>query len=203
MELKHQAVSARKWRTAIRQVETHFRRGLPAVLFLTDPARTPDPVSIVSRLPRGSGIIYRHFGADDRRRIASALSEKAKSDGHVLLIAADPDLARAVDADGVHWPEARLDEARAWRGRFYLQTASAHSRRAIWNAERSGMDAALVSSVFPSQSKSAGRPLGVSRFRSLVANSAIPIYGLGGVSPKNAAQLSDIAGIAAVSAFAD
>ncbi|MEL7112182.1 MAG: thiamine phosphate synthase, partial [Pseudomonadota bacterium] len=53
------------------------------------------------------------------------------------------------------------------------------------------------------QSKSAGRPLGVSRFRSLVANSALPIYGLGGVSPKNAAQLSGIAGIAAVSAFAD
>ena len=203
MELKHQAVSARKWRAAIRQVEGHFPPHLPGALFLTDPERTPDPVSVARKLPSGTGIVFRHFGAADRFEIASELAETARARGLILLIAADPELAQAVQADGVHWPEARLFHAQAWQGKFALQTASAHTRRAIWNAARFGMDAALVSSVFPSMSKSAGRPLGVSRFRRFVETSAIPIYGLGGITPLNAARLATVAGLAAVSAFTD
>ncbi|MHA7901397.1 MAG: thiamine phosphate synthase [Henriciella sp.] len=201
MGLKHQAATARKWRAAIRQVESHFPAYLPPLLFLTDSDRTPDPLAIAATLPAGSGIIYRHFGAADRTEMAHALAGLAEQRHLTLLIAADPDLAKRVGADGVHWPEARLVQARAWRDQFAVQTASAHSRRAIWRAQQYGIDAVLVSSVYPSKSKSAGTPLGTARFRALVNGNTLPIYALGGVTATNAGQIADCAGLSAVSAF--
>ena len=202
MGLKHQAAFARKWRAAIRDVEQHFPAYLPPLMFLTDPQRIKDPISAVAHLPAGAGVIYRHFGAEDRTDVAGALSEICQFERRPLLIAADPILALSMGADGVHWPEARLSDARHWRGHFRLQTASAHSARAIRRAAISGMDAALVSSVFPSNSPSAGTPLNRTRFRMLARQATLPVYGLGGVDSHNAGQISGRAGISGVSSFA-
>ena len=202
MGLKHQAVTARKWRAAIRQVETHLPRPLPPLFFLTDPDRVPDPIAVARTLPRGSGVIYRHFGHADRYATATGLAHMCAQRGLCFLIAADPDLAKSVGADGVHWPEARLPQSRAWRDRFALQTASAHSRRAIWRAAEEGIDAVLVSSVFPSQSPSAGRPIGPTRLRTLAQTADLPVYGLGGITASNASRLSSVAGLASVSGLA-
>ena len=201
MGLKHQAVTARKWRAAIRQVETHLPWHLPPLLFLTDPNRTPDPIGDAAKLPAGSGIIYRHFGRQDRFDVAQGLAEVSTQRGLCLLITADPELAKHVGADGVHWPEARLLQAWKWRDQFQLQTASAHSRRAIWAAQRVQMDAVLVSSIFPSMSPSARRPMGVTRLRFLKQHTPLPVYGLGGVSVTNAPRIASVAGLASVSAL--
>lgn len=201
MGLKHQAVTARKWRAAIRQVETHLPWHLPPLLFLSDPDRTPDPVGDAAKLPSGSGIIYRHFGRPERLNVAEGLAEMSEQRGLHLLIAADPELAKHVGADGVHWPEARLPESWKWRDQFLLQTASAHSRRAIWAAQRAQMDAVLVSSIFPSMSPSARRPMGVTRLRFLKQHTPLPVYGLGGVSVTNAPRIASVAGLASVSAL--
>ncbi len=199
--MKHQADQARKWRSAIRNVKRHFPSTLPACLFLTDPNRTPNPVSVLPKLPRGSGIIYRHFGAENRHQTALELSDGIRPLGLRLLIAADPELAQAVGADGVHWPETRLGQARAWRNRFELQTASAHSRQAIWRASQLNFDAVLASSVFSSDSPSAGRPLGVARFRRLVSTSPIPVYGLGGVTAQTSKRICQVSGLSGISGF--
>lgn len=201
MGLKHQAVSARKWRAAIRRVESHFPSHLPPLLFLTDPKRTPDPIGIAEQLPIGSGILYRHFGADDRWDMASQLADLARRRGLIFLIAADPKLALEVGAHGIHWPEVRLRESLKWHGRFRLQTASAHSRSAIVRAARMGVDAALVSTVFPSRSPSAGQPIGGLRFRRLAQANPFPLYALGGINADNSGQVADVAGLSAVSSF--
>jgi len=198
MGLKHQAASNRKLRAAIRQVRAHLPRPLPPLFFLTDPERAPDPVGIAERLPSGCGVIYRHFGAPDRAGIALALAEIAAQRGLCLLIGADPDLAQAVGAHGVHWPEAQLGEVRHWRGAFAINTASAHSRRAIWRASQSGMDAALVSAVFASNSASAGAPIGPTRFRQIARTAALPVYALGGLNSRTVASVADHAGLAAI-----
>ena len=198
MGLKHQAASARKWRAAIRQVERHFPAYLPRLLFLTDPKRTPDPIAVARTLPVGSGIIYRHFGARDRETVAHQLQDICAQCGIGLLIAGDPALALSVGADGVHWPEARLAEARKWRGQFRLQTASAHSSMAIRRAVASGMDAVLVSAVFPSLSPSAPDPIGAQRLRALARRADIPVYALGGVNADNAERVASDAGLAAI-----
>ncbi|MEL7030877.1 MAG: thiamine phosphate synthase [Pseudomonadota bacterium] len=198
MGLKHQAASARKWRAAIRQVETHFPEHLPPLLFLTDPDRIADPTLIIDRLPTGSGVIYRHFGAPDRQQIAEKLCLLCRRRDLYLMIAADPHLARSIHADGVHWPERLLCQSRKWRGRFALQTASAHSVNAVRRAASAGMDAALLSTVFLSSSKSAGSPIGVTRFRRLSHRTDIPVYALGGVSATNAQSVATVGGLATV-----
>ena len=199
--MKHQAAAARKWRTAIRRVERHFPSHLPPALFLTDPQRTPDPVSVVAALPDRTGVIYRHFGAADREDMAFQLAEACARRDLRFLIAADPDLALACDADGVHWPEARLAEAAKWLGKFKLQTGSAHSPIAIRQAGIAGVDAVLISSVFASNSPSASAPLGVSRFKAWTRAAPVPVYALGGVNADNAQSIAGHAGIAAIEAF--
>ncbi|MEO1660303.1 MAG: thiamine phosphate synthase [Pseudomonadota bacterium] len=202
MGLKHQAAAARKWRFAIRRVKRHFPPHLPPLLFLTDPQRIEDPIAIAAQLPKGSGVIYRHFGADNRFEIARGLAAICRRQGLFLLIAADPALARHVGADGVHWPEARLAQKRHWRGQFRLTTASAHSRQAISRAAKSGVDAVLVSSVFPSTSPSAGAAMGTTRFNLLARRAALPVYGLGGITADNAGQIAAWAGLSAVAGLA-
>ncbi len=198
MELKHQAASNRKLCAAIAQARAHLPAHLPALFYLTDPERTPDPAATAKHLPRGCGIIYRHFGAPERKRTARTLSEITNTHGLYLLIAADPELAESVSAHGVHWPEARLSQAREWQGKFALNTASAHSAPAITQAAQAGMDAALVSAVFASDSASAGPALGVAAFRELVRAADLPVYGLGGINADTAGEIADYAGLAAI-----
>ena len=198
MGLKHQAASARKWRAAIRQVETHFPARLPPVLFLTEPKRVQHPIEAICALPEGAAVIYRHFGAADRHALGTEMRAVCAKHSVRLLVAADPDLALRLKADGVHWPEARLHASRLWRGHFALQTASAHSVHAIKRAEKAGMDAALCSAVFASDSPSAGRPIGMTRFRRIQRDASLPLYALGGITAQNACRVANVAGIAAV-----
>lgn len=174
---------------------------IPSLYFLTDPARTPEPVDIVRTLPRGTAIIYRHFGADDRLRVARALRRVASQRGLLLLIAADPELARRVRADGVHWPEARLP---AHPSKLGLMTVAAHSAEAVARAAAVGADAILLSPVFPTPSHSSGRPLGLFHAAQLARAAARPVIALGGISVRTGARLPGrgFAGIAAVEALA-
>ena len=173
---------------------------LPRAFFLTDPDRTPNLLGIVGRLPRGFGVIYRHFGAANRHAVGQALARACRQRGLVLLVSADPALARRIGADGVHWPEARLRGARPGSGRF-IETAAAHSPGAIARARRFGIDAAIVSTVFPSRSPSAGKAMGPLRFRLVARRAGLPVYALGGVNAGNAARaMSGAAGWAAIDA---
>ncbi|MEO1475871.1 MAG: thiamine phosphate synthase [Pseudomonadota bacterium] len=187
-----------KLRRACIRVDRHFPAHLPRLIALTDPERTPDPVALALKLPASSGLIYRHFGSENRRTIATELAAIARENGITLLIGNDPALAAIVGASGVHWPEANMANARRWTGRFHLMTSAAHSLEAIKRAGRIGLDAALVSTVFPSRSASAGHPFGATRFRQLVRRAPIPVYGLGGITAKNAGIIADYAGISAI-----
>jgi len=195
---KAQATSLRKLKCAMRDAQRHLPVHLPSLFALTDPNRAPDLTVLVHALPKGSGLIYRHFGTADRYQTASHLSNIAKKRHLKLLIGNDPKLAMKVDADGVHWSEVRLREAKYWQNRFALMTCAAHSRRAISCIEATVIDAALISAIFPSNSPSAGSPLGVETFRQLCTQSAIPLYALGGVNTQNMDKVSGFGGIAGI-----
>jgi len=187
------------------EVKAGARGGLPALVFVTDPHRSPEPQKITSALPPGTGVIYRSFGSPDAEKVAHELANIARDIGLVLLIGADADLAARVGADGVHLPERWLHRAPELRRRHrnWLLTGAAHSPRALRRAEGLGLDGALVSPVFPSRSPSAGTPLGPIRFASLCRTARIPIFALGGVDAITARRLlsSEASGFAAVDAF--
>ena len=190
--------AGRKLLTAARIAARHLPDGLPPVLYLTDPSRTPDPAATVAQLPAGWGVVYRHFGHARITDTAIRITEAARKSHVRVLIANDPHLAAAVGADGVHWPFAHRHEAKRWRGRFALMTASAHSLKQLQQLQDTGVDAALLSTAFPSRSPSAGAPLGPVRFRAIARRATIAVYALGGLTAGTAAMLAPVAGIAAI-----
>lgn len=202
MSLEPQSRARRKLAAAARLAARHMPEGMPPALFVTDPARTPQPEQIIAGLPRGWGVVYRHFGAPDRNTVAASLAKLCRKRQLRLLIAADPLLAAKVDAEGVHWPFWMRREVRRWRGRFRLQTMSAHSAGELRIAARFPVDAVLVSTVFPSRSPSAGRAMGGLRFRKLAREASLPVYALGGVTADNAQVAAAAAGFAAVDGMA-
>jgi thiamine-phosphate pyrophosphorylase len=201
-----QAAVRRKLRAAARLSKSARARNgqpLPPAFFLTDPVRTPDPARIAANLPRGWGVIYRHFGSADRFDVGAKLARTCRRRGLVLLVSADPALAVRIGADGVHWPSAQLRGVRK-QGCSFIETSSAHSRIEIAHARRLGLDAALCSTVFESHSPSAGKAMGALRFRRLAADARLPLYALGGIKAANAASvMSKAAGWAAIEAVRD
>jgi thiamine-phosphate pyrophosphorylase len=174
----------------------------PPLFFVTDPVRTPDPSQIAARLPKGSGVIYRAFGAPDALAIAGALRRVADRGGLILLIGADERLAAAVGADGVHLPQRLIGQGQRLRARRpgWILTGAAHDARALKAAEVAGLDAALTSPVFASRSPSAHTQLGPIRFANLVREARLPVYALGGVNHRTAPRLlsTGATGLAAV-----
>ncbi|MFC3080581.1 thiamine phosphate synthase [Phenylobacterium terrae] len=185
---------------------SRLSKPLPALLFFTDPQRTPDPERIAERLPRGAGIVFRPFGAPDAAAQGRRLAAIARRRGLVLLAGADPKLARRIGAAGVHLPERLAPRASALRRARpgWIVTAAAHSLPAARRALAAGADAVVLSPAFPSRSPSAGRPLGPMRLSVWVRAGARPAYGLGGVSERTAKRLlgTGLVGLAAVEALA-
>ncbi len=120
----------------------------------------------------------------------------------MLLIGAGEPRARGL---GAHLPDRLAAQAQRFRRTGVLVTAAAHSEAAVRRARLAGCDAVLVSTVFRSNSPSAGKPMGPIRFAALVRRAGLPVYALGGVNAKTAPRLlgSGAAGLAAVGAFVD
>jgi thiamine-phosphate pyrophosphorylase len=172
-------------------------------MFFTDPERTPDPAAAAQRLPRGSAIVYRHFGAPDAEAQARALKAVARARGLKLLIGQDAALAAKVRADGVHLPERLAHRARALRRARpgWLVTSAAHSLPA---ARRAKAQAVVISVALPSRSRSAAAALGPVRLAALARACPRPVYALGGISDETARRLLDagLFGLAAVGGLA-
>lgn len=173
-------------------------KNLPALLFLTDPDRIPDPIAALRRLPRRANgtlaVVYRHFAHPDRLEIARKLKSLCVKRGWPLLIGADPALAVRVRADGVHLPQrlARSVQVLKRRRPDWIVTAAAHGPKAARLAPSA--DALLLSPVFPTVSASAKgkkiwRRRGLSR---VAARSKSPIYALGGINSNTINYIENI-----------
>ena len=180
------------------------RWDLPPLMLMTDTLRLPDPQPALTRLPRGSAVILRHYDAPDRAGLARRLAVQCRSAGVRLLIAGDGRLAAAVAADGLHLTETQIAHGRRtwrlWRRPGWLVTAAAHSPSAVRRAARAGVDAVLLSPVFATASHPGAPPLGAMLFARWVRHSPVPVYALGGVSSITAPRLagSGAAGLATV-----
>lgn len=169
---------------------------------MTDPERVKDIFGAVQNLPRGAAIIYRHFGSAHKFVDAQALRQLTFERGQQLLIGDDPILAIEVGADGVHFRrDAKIEAPTVWRRRcpdWLISMAGIKS--GAYEGELSVLDGLLISSVFPSQSPSAGNSIGVKNLSDKVKNLPVPIFALGGISKQTAPTLLDsgAAGIAGI-----
>ncbi|MDE2357469.1 MAG: thiamine phosphate synthase [Alphaproteobacteria bacterium] len=177
----------------------------PSILAFTDPLRTPDPLALCRTLPRGCAVVYRAFGDPKAVEIGRRLRRATRQRGLAFFVGADIALARRVQADGLHLPERLAGRKGAIldAGRRFLVSAAAHDASAILRARGAGVRALVVSAIFPSESPSAGKPLGVRRLAVLVRTARMPVYALGGVNPTTVRALrrSGVVGVAGVGAF--
>jgi len=187
-----------KLRRAARIASAHLPTDLPPVLVFTDPHRSSHPIELARAMPQGWALVYRHFGATDRLGVAESMSKLAIQRGFHLLIGNDPELASHVRASGVHWPERREPEAQRTAPQFALNTMSAHHPKSLVQPTAPDIQARVLSTVFPSESPSAGPAMGAMRFRQICQRATCPVYGLGGITAETALQISGFAGLAGV-----
>ena len=168
---------------------------MPLVLMTDD--RKADWARAASALPPGSVVVVRAREAKQRQALVRQLSGLA-----TLLIADDPQLAAQAGAAGLHLPQLRMREAAHWRARFphWIITSSAHSLRALMGAHY--LDAVFLSPVFVTTSHPATHALTPVRAAFIAAHAPVPVYALGGVTPRNAVLLApSFSGIAAISSL--
>jgi len=160
---------------------TRARAPWPRLWLMTD-ERIGDLLSVVSALPRGSGIIFRHYAtpARDRRALFEAVRRVARARGHVLLLAGSARKARAWRADGAHG-----------RG-VGCVSAPVHDQPERIAAERRGARLLLISPVFATRSHPGATPLGRMRFGLLARGARGQVIALGGMTAQRAKSLRQL-----------
>ena len=125
---------------------------------------------------------------------------------HVPLIINDNvDIAKAMDADGVHVGQDDMEalDVRAKLGPDKIIGVSAHTVEEALLAEKHGADYLGVGAVFPTSSKDDVDVLPYETLKAICEAVSIPVVAIGGISQENVAKLagSGICGVAVISAI--
>ena len=183
---------------------------LPPLIFITDQSAQPLPEQVIEKLPAGSLVILRDYNLQNRYDLAVALGYICKQKNIKFSVAADLEIALAVQADGIHLPEHRISEAKIIRQSYpdFFISASCHSEKAVSNLPTNIIDAVLLGPVFPTEShpetfNNPALTLGINHFSEICKQSQMAIFALGGVNENTAEKLycSGAAGIAAIRGF--
>jgi thiamine-phosphate pyrophosphorylase len=178
----------------VRQPSRHL---IPKIWLMTDPRLGDRLLAAIRRLPKGSGVILRHYqlAEKERQTLFAKTRRICTRRGHRLLLAGPERLARRWHADGFHGRTA---------GRVGLHSAPVHNRREIAEAKRLGAALVFLSPLYATRSHPFARPLGLVRFNQL-AKLAHPakVIALGGMTRNRARSLDAqmVHGWAAIDAF--
>jgi thiamine-phosphate pyrophosphorylase len=133
-----------------------------------------------------------------RRTVALAAAGSTR-----ILVNTRVDVALAANADGVHLPGSSIapDLLRRIVPPGFVCGVSCHTPEELRRAEREGADFAVYGPVFASPGK--GTPIGLEGLREGVAGVRLPVYALGGINKKNAADClaAGAVGVAAITMF--
>jgi thiamine-phosphate pyrophosphorylase len=160
------------------------RHPLPRCWLLTDPRQGEALWVALEHMPRGAGVIFRHYEVADRRALFRRVQTIARRRRLILLLAGPPQLAAAWGADGSYGADRRRPSRRA-----PVKAIGAHNRAELVAAERCDATMVLLSPVFPTRSHPGARPLGRVRFSALARASRLPVIALGGLDRGRARSL--------------
>lgn len=162
---------------------------IPRIWLMTDPRMGEGLWAALERLPRGAGVVVRHYGAANRDDLIRKVAKVARRKNLLLVV------AQGVGRQNVH------NGRRQWRGG--LQTAAAHSRREAVAAVRGGADALFLSPVFATRSHPGAKSLGRVRFGLIAQGLGVPVIALGGMDARRAKSLPGAYGWAGIDAWLD
>ncbi|MBI4497168.1 MAG: thiamine phosphate synthase [Chloroflexi bacterium] len=173
-----------------RRTKREMVRGLYVII---DPAMTAgrDPVAIAQDAIAGGARVIQWRDKERPKGVqltpARRIRELCQREGALFFINDHPDLAVAVDADGVHVGQKdlplpvvrrmlRLDQL------VGVSTATGEEARL---AVAEDADYLAVGAIFPTQSKSDTRPAGLETLRAVRAEIDRPLVAIGGITPEN------------------
>ena len=163
----------------------HRRQPLPRLWLMTDERQGEGLWSAVARLPRGSGIVFRHYSlpSSERRRLFDTAKRALQRKGVLLILAGSAKTARQWGADGWHGRTGEPPQ------RGLIRTVPAHSLTEIKAAERAGADLIFLSPAFATRSHPGKKALGPTRFMLLARQARVPVIALGGMDFRRARRL--------------
>lgn len=130
---------------------------------------------------------------DDRDLLqrARALRALTAERGILFVVNDRPDVARLVDADGVHLGQSDLpvEEARRIVGGDRLIGLSTHSIEQVGAALESGADYLAVGPMFATRTKPQSRVPGLDLLAAARRMTALPLVAIGGITPDDAASV--------------
>jgi thiamine-phosphate pyrophosphorylase len=167
----------------------------PRIWLMSDERMGDALLASIAALPRGSGVVFRHYQTPDRKALFGAVKQLAEARRLVLVLAGPERRARRWKADGSH--------NRSPHRATILRTAPVHSIPERLAAERAGADLLFVSPVFGTRSHVGAKALGRVRFGMLVHGAKCPVIALGGLTRQRARALHtlNIYGWAAINAL--
>lgn len=165
---------------------------LKGIYFITDRTYCDLPIvdMVLPVLRAGIRVIQYRDKDRTRREIyeeAVRLRELTRRFGATLIINDHADIARAVDADGLHLGQEDLPlrEARKVVGDM-LTGISTHSLEQARTAEAEGADYIGFGPIFQTTTKDAGSPQGLDNLSLIKQNVSIPVVAIGGISLETA-----------------
>lgn len=165
----------------------HRRQPLPRLWMMTDERQGEALLPALERLPRGAGIVFRHYSLAprDRRRLFRQIRALARCRGLLLMLAGPPGLASAWGADGAHG---------IFGGKItpphLLRSAPAHNMAELKAAEAAGADFLFISPIFATRSHPGAKPLGRHHLGLLARATRLPAIALGGMDADRAQSLA-------------
>jgi thiamine-phosphate pyrophosphorylase len=138
-------------------------------------------------------IQLREKNIDDRILLARAreVRQVTRSAGAIFIVNDRPDIARIVEADGVHLGQDDLpiQEARRILGPDALIGVSTHNLEQVRRAVLEGADYLGVGPTFPSQTKDFAALAGLDFVKQALAETSLPAFAIGGIHADNVAQV--------------
>jgi thiamine-phosphate pyrophosphorylase len=149
----------------------------------------------IRRAARGGAdvIQLREKSLPDRELVARARDVRrwTREAGVLFVVNDRPDVARLVEADGVHLgqDDMGVKDARRIAGPGLLIGVSTHTLAQLRQAVLDGADYVGVGPVFPSATKSFDEFPGLDFVREAGAETSLPAFALGGIGPANVAEV--------------
>lgn len=125
---------------------------------------------------------------DERRQMAGQLRELCRQHDALFIVNDLPELAREVDADGVHLGQDDMPavQARQIIGRNKLIGISSHNVDEALKAEAQGADYVAIGSIFQTASKDDTNVVGLKTLAKVRKAVRVPLVAIGGITPAGA-----------------
>ena len=149
----------------------------------------------------------KEYEGDALKKLALEIQEVCKEKGATFIINDNVQLAKEIDADGVHLGQSDMNpaEARKVLGKDKIIGVTAKTVGQAKEAEAAGADYLGSGAIFATGTKLDAKPLALEDFVSVCSSVSIPVVAIGGITAENVDYLKNtpMAGVAVVGGIFD